>query len=110
MRDAPLSRYTFSQADGVCTVTPMGEFDYSCSHDLAALLVEQLSLPNIRGVAVDMSHVRFFDSTALTSLITAYDTAINSGRVFGVVNPSAQIHRVLKVTGLLDLLTAPALR
>jgi anti-anti-sigma factor len=56
-------------------------------------------------VVVDLRELEFIDSTGIGLLVKAHRQAHDSGREFGLVNGTAQVERLLKLTGLSERLT-----
>jgi anti-sigma B factor antagonist len=79
-----------------------GELDLASS----ALLEEQLeTVARSESVIVDLRKLEFIDSTGLSVLVKAHQEAQESGRKFGLVRGSAQVQRLLGLTGLAERLT-----
>ena len=57
-------------------------------------------------VDVDMSQVTFCDSTGLAALLAAHDELAVRGRGLRVVNASAQVERLLTISGVDGVLRA----
>ncbi|ONI93083.1 hypothetical protein ALI22I_00220 [Saccharothrix sp. ALI-22-I] len=91
-------------SDGRTTITLAGEIDMSDAGQLRQLLHDTLHRAAV--VTVDIAAVRFIDSAVIGALISAHNTATATGREFTVVNAAGQVHRVLQMTGILDILTA----
>lgn len=85
------------------TVVLSGEIDVNGASDLQDLL--QTTVSATPAVDVDLSAVQFIDSTVISALITAQRTALAAGRRLTVVNPTARVHRILNITGVLHALT-----
>ncbi|HEY0696560.1 MAG TPA: STAS domain-containing protein [Micromonospora sp.] len=88
------------------TVVLSGEIDMSSADQLRRLL--QKAVASTDTIDVDLAQVSFIDSTTISALIAAWNTATDTGHRFTVINPSHPVRRVLALTGLLDLLTADA--
>jgi len=56
---------------------------------------------------VDLGGVTFLDCTGISALVAARNAAVQAGRQMRVTRPQPIVGRVLEVTGLLDVLTAP---
>ena len=91
------------------TVVLSGEIDMNGAPHLQDLL--HAAVDNADVVEVDAAAVSFIDSSVISALITARNTAATTGRHLSLVNASPQVHRVLDVTGVLSALTVkPGLR
>jgi anti-sigma B factor antagonist len=76
-----------------------GELDLATAPVLAAL-------PDGGGdVVVDVSRIRFVDSTGLSVLVQAHHAARSAGRRLVLVAPSLRVRRLLQITGLDDVMT-----
>ena len=58
-------------------------------------------------VTLDLADVGLIDSTVISALVAARNTAHDTGHHLFVTNPAAQVRRVLQITGILDTLTDP---
>jgi anti-anti-sigma factor len=76
----------------------LGEMDVSNVHRLRALL-EDVTTPDPT-IVIDMSELRFMDSSGLTVLLEA----TRRGATVYLREPSAIIRRLVDVTGLSDVL------
>jgi anti-anti-sigma factor len=56
-------------------------------------------------IVVDLKELDFIDSTGLSVLVRAHQRAQQSGLELGLVNPGAQVERLLSLTGLAQRLT-----
>ncbi|MFU8854337.1 STAS domain-containing protein [Micromonospora sp. SL1-18] len=86
------------------TVVPYGEIDMNGAPRLQDLL--HTAVDNADIVEIDATAVTFIDSSVISALITARNTATTTGRHLSLVNASPQVHRILDVTGVLNALTA----
>lgn len=89
--------------DDRVTVLVEGELDLATVDQLTQLLHEQLSRQ--RPVILDMSGVRFIDSTGLAAILGALRRHEDDGgvlRIGGELQP--QVRRLMELTGVLDLL------
>lgn len=81
-----------------------GELDLAA----AASLEEELDRVLEAGspvIVVDLKELDFIDSTGLSVLVRAHQRAQESGLELGLVNPGAQVERLLSLTGLAQRLT-----
>ncbi|RLP90068.1 STAS domain-containing protein [Micromonospora sp. CV4] len=95
-----------STAPGRIVVTLSGECDLATREELTVVLSAA-----VRGapvVVVDVGGLRFLDSTALHSLVTAHQTARATGRRLYAVNATGPVAAVLDITGVGALLRPPA--
>lgn len=70
----------------------------------APLLAEAISAADRDQLCVDMSAVRFVDSSGLRVLIEAHQSAVARDRTISLVNPSATVTRLLEISGIDDYL------
>jgi anti-anti-sigma factor len=97
-----------TDAGGTVHLRPTGEIDGDNAHEIreavsAALLTDP---PNM--IKVDLADVAFIDSMGIGALVHCYHTAAASGVRMVVANPTAYVHRLLYVSGLLGLFGSPA--
>jgi anti-sigma B factor antagonist len=88
---------------GCAIVAVSGDVDISTSPDLRNALAEAVAAGN-RAIVVDLSAVRFVDSTGLGVLVGAYTAMRNAGGRFAVVNDHSAVLKVLSITALHDVL------
>ena len=84
--------------DGNRTVTLSGEIDLGSAPAVWDAL--QPALEDAKRVVVDLSDVRFIDSTGLSVLVRAHRRLSHNGGILVVRSPSEMAGRVLRVTGL----------
>lgn len=77
--------------------------------DLAAASVFEVALEGALTsgagrIVLDVGSLEFIDSTGLSALVRAQQRAERSGRQLGLINPGAQVSRLLELTGLADRL------
>jgi anti-anti-sigma factor len=80
-----------------------GELDVAS----AGAFMEQLSLVNRSGVAeltVDLSELSYIDPTGLSLLAVEQQRAVASGMTLHIASPSDFVRRMLRITGLIDVL------
>jgi len=88
---------------GCAIVAVSGDVDISTSPDLREALAEAVAAGN-RAIVVDLSAVRFVDSTGLGVLVGAYTAVRNAGGRLSVVNDHAPVLKVFTITALHDVL------
>lgn len=80
-----------------------GEVDLATAPTLRQRVVQAID-DGARQVVVDLSEVGFMDSTGLGVLIGGLKRLRQLDGNLIVVNPSDPVHKILEVTGLLDVL------
>ena len=80
-----------------------GELDASTAPPIEEV-VEQLLGQGVRLVVVDLTAVSFIDSTAVHTLLVASEQLAATGGALMCAGVSAQVERVLELTGTLELL------
>ena len=99
MGDHPVFE-TYPLGDAI-VVLPKGELDISSAPTLRQELLEVINAePRRRVVCCDLTDVTFMDSTALGALVLAYETATGNGQEFCIAGARANVHRVLQLTQL----------
>jgi anti-sigma B factor antagonist len=86
-------------ADDVCMLEARGDLDIAISGLLRQELDELLDL-GIARLDVDLSGVLFMDSSALSALVQANETARRHHQQFNLLRPSPACSKVLNITGL----------
>jgi anti-sigma B factor antagonist len=96
---------------GTAVVVLTGEHDVSTSPRLDSLLASLLAVHDL--VVVDLSEVEFLDSSAINALLDAKRAASEQRHpcAFRVqVGTEAIVHRILEITGVLELLDSAPTR
>ena len=88
-------------------VAVVGEADLATSHLLRYWLMGVLREQAPAVVDIDLAGVTFLDCTAISALVAVHNAAIHTGRHVWVSRPQPIVRRVLDLTGLLDVFTAP---
>jgi anti-sigma B factor antagonist len=84
--------------EGNVTVVELeGDVDVSGAPMLRDLLAGLIVAPGAR-VLLDLSHVKFIDSSGVGILVTAHRKAAESGTAFGLASPSGTVARVFELT------------
>ncbi|GAA4467365.1 STAS domain-containing protein [Phytohabitans houttuyneae] len=96
-----------TDAAGTVTLAVTGEIDVSTSTFLRGRLEEVLDAEPA-AVVVDMAGVPFLDSSGLSTLIYAFSRAERQHATLVVARPQPIVDRLLHVTGLFEMLCAPA--
>jgi anti-anti-sigma factor len=103
-----LSITMHSDSSGTVQVNPVGEIDSDNCHQLRERVGALLAAEPPSLIRVDMSHVPFIDSVGVGTLVACYHAAAASGVRLIVSNPTAYVHRLLYISGLLGLFGSPA--
>lgn len=90
----------------MATVAVSGDCDLACRQELVAAL--QAAVRKAPVVAVDLTRVRFLDSSGLHCLVVAYQEAAAQGKVLYATGASGAVAHVLDLTGVGALLAPPA--
>jgi anti-anti-sigma factor len=93
---------------GTVHIHCIGEIDSGTSPDLREAISGLVAAGHPRMIKVDLASVTFMDSVGIGALVSCYHTAAASGVRLIVSNPTAYVHRLLYVSGLLGLFGSPA--
>ena len=85
-------------------VTIAGELDLAAASTLEHELTEAIDA-RCELIVVDLAALDFIDSTGLRVLVRGHQQAQETGLELGLINPGAQVERLLSLTGLADRLT-----
>lgn len=94
-----LLRVDIADRDGLALVTAAGEIDAATAETLSTAVIGALEDGYPR-VVVDFAQVTFIDSTGLGVLVKSHRTAVARNAEFGVVHPTPQTRKLIKVLGL----------
>jgi anti-sigma B factor antagonist len=93
------------RSEGPASVlTLSGELDLASSPALEQELDRALEA-GTNQLIVDLRELEFMDSTGLSVLVKAHQRVEEAGARFGVVKGSAQVQRLLSLTGVADRIT-----
>jgi len=96
------------EVGGTVVVHPAGEIDADNAHELRETVSGLLVAGRPTLIKVDLGGITFIDSVGIGALVSCYHTAAASGVRLIVTNPTAYVHRLLYVSGLLGLFGSPA--
>jgi anti-anti-sigma factor len=85
----------------------IGEVDLATAAALRERLLAVLHGPAPAVLDVDLAGVTFLDCTGVSALVAVRNAAVYAGRHVRVAHPQPIVRRVLDLTGLLGVLTAP---
>ncbi|MEZ5244895.1 MAG: STAS domain-containing protein [Acidimicrobiales bacterium] len=87
------------QDDGT-RVAVHGEADADNCHELGAALLDESLIGPVR---LDLAGLSFLDSSAVSELLGIQQELATRGIELSIVETSPAVHRVLEITGLLDV-------
>ena len=88
-------------------VTVVGEIDLATVSLFRDRLIGVLHDQTPAVVDIDLAGVSFLDCTAIGALVAVRNIAVQAGCQMRIARPRPFISRVLELSGLLDVLTAP---
>lgn len=92
-----------NRADGTVIIRLQGELDMSTAPALGRNLTEALdAMPH--AISLDLSGLTFLDSTGIRVLMSSHRRAARQGCAFILRSPQPSVLRVLKLTGINQLL------
>ena len=91
----------------VARVAVVGEVDLATAHLLRDRLLSVLREQAPAVLDVDLAGVTFLDCTGISALVAVRNAAVHAGGQMPVSNPQPIVRRVVDVTGLLGIFTAP---
>lgn len=94
--------------DGTVLISPHGEIDADNAHEVREAVSSLLATSTPSTIRVHLADVGFIDSVGIGALVGCYHAASASGVRLLVTSPTAYVHRVLYVSGLLGLFGSPA--
>jgi anti-anti-sigma factor len=101
---APIGFWVTRSDDAAGVVLALhGELDVAAAPQLEKLL-DEIRAERHRRVMVDLSDLSFVDSAGVSVLIKAKKEADEDGSQFVLRRPTAQVHRVFAVVGMVDWL------
>lgn len=88
---------------GAAIVAVSGELDLASSPELEQQL-EQVFKGDPEQLVIDLRGLEFMDSTGLSIIVGAHQRLAEDGRALSLVRGSAQVQRLLDLTGVADRL------
>jgi anti-sigma B factor antagonist len=92
-------------ADGCCELVVQGEVDVEVADQVAVLAVDNLRDPAVRSLVIDLSAVTFLDSTGISALIKARNSALAEDKALSLRSVPERVARLLHLTGLDGIFT-----
>lgn len=90
---------TTTKVDSAERVSVFGEVDVSNAAQLRGA-VEEVLAQNPERLEIDLAEVPYIDSTGIGVLVGAAHSAAEAGNDFAVLNPQANVKRVLGMLGV----------
>jgi anti-sigma B factor antagonist len=90
--------------DGTVVISLAGEVDIASAPELEQA-IDRAAASGARLVIVDLRGLEFMDSTGISLLVRAHQSALESEHRFAVTKGSPQVDRLLTLTGLDQHLT-----
>jgi anti-sigma B factor antagonist len=100
----PLFRVGVNRSDAGVVVAVDGELDLATAPELRDSLVA-LSEEGPTDIILDLTSLRFIDSTGLSVLVMAHNRARADRGSILLRNPSPSVLRILEITGLVSVFT-----
>ena len=104
---APLHVTASYPSLSTATVAVIGEVDLATATTLRDVLLRVLREPTRVLLDVDLGGVAFLDCAGVGALVAGRNAAVGAGRQLRISRPRPIVRRVLDLTGLLGVLTAP---
>jgi anti-anti-sigma factor len=104
---AQLHLHTSYPSPSTARVTVIGEIDMATASALSDRLLDVLQEQTPAVLDVDLAGVTFLDCTGISAIVAVRKAAVRAGRGMRISNPQPVVRRVLDVTGLLGVFTAP---
>src|SRR3982750_4377168 len=104
MIEGSTAGHVTDRSAGTSTIRLRGGRDMACSPEIREMLLDEISRPGVRRIAVDLAGVTFVDSSFISALVAGYHAARTAGSEFVVLHPLPGVAKVLRVAGILDLL------
>ena len=86
------------------TATLRGEFDMAATFTVEPTLERLLDEPGLEALTLDLSALRFVDSTGIGVLVRVTDEAQRRGIALTITPAPPEVQRVFEVSGLADVL------
>jgi anti-sigma B factor antagonist len=90
-------------SQGRQTLVLDGELDITTAGELQSLVV-RLCADGARNVALDITRLRFMDSTGLQAILSAHSVCRDHGTGFMLSPPRGAVRRILEITGMMYVL------
>lgn len=88
--------------DATAILRVAGEVDAHNCDQLEPALLAEVDPAAVDAVVVDASELAFIDSSGISALLVLRERVVATGATFELREPTAAVHRVLEITGLLE--------
>ena len=86
--------------NGIITVTLVGEIDHHSAVSVRAEIDARIYELRPKGIVLDLSGIRFMDSSGLGLVMGRYALAEKLGSKFSIINPSERALKIFELAGL----------
>ena len=91
--------------DGRMCASISGDIDHHSAREMRLRIDTAFAVSDARELILDMSGVKFMDSSGLGLILGRFTKASAQGASFGVINPSESVKRVLDIAGAQRLIS-----
>ena len=95
---------TIRVAGGKATAELAGDFDMQATFTIEPALEGALDRPGLRALELDLSRLRFVDSTGIGVLLRVEAEARERGVALTVRRPPPEVHRIFELSGVAEAL------
>lgn len=90
---------TVKKENGRMTASIFGDIDHHSAREMRLRIDSEFAEGGVDSLVLDLSGVKFMDSSGLGLILGRFSKATAAGAAFGVVNPSDPVKRVLDIAG-----------
>lgn len=88
---------------GVAIARISGEADADNCHEIGGALLDAPAVTGANKLNLDLGQLSFIDSSAISELLRIRSELVESGTEVTITETSEVVHRVLDITGLLEV-------
>lgn len=85
--------------NGKMIASVFGDIDHHSAREIRLRIDSEFAEGNVTSLVLDLSGVKFMDSSGLGLILGRFSKASAAGASFGVINPSESVRRVLDIAG-----------
>ena len=89
---------------GTTKVVVTGDFDMQATFTIEPALEDALNRRDVRVLEVDLTPLRFVDSTGIGVLLRVDGEARDRGVEFRILPPAPEVHRIFELSGVAEAL------